>query len=115
MTTTANRLNDLTIESTETALDAANLVQRQNATLAQSWLTTLEANQQSGRELVRKSIKQTQEAQNLWLQHVQETFRATTDSVARAAGSQLREMSEHLDSARGQTKNGTKKPETAAK
>jgi hypothetical protein len=97
MTTTANRLNDLAIESTQTAFETATLLQRQNAALIQSWFSTVEAHQQSGRELLKKALKQAQEAQNLWLQYVQESFTSTTETFAQA-----------------QVKNG-KKAEPAAK
>jgi polyhydroxyalkanoate synthesis regulator phasin len=111
---TTDRFNDLAIEYTQTVLDTANFVQRQNAALIQSWFTTLESNQQTGRELVRKAMQQAQEARTLWVQLAQETFRASTDTFTRAAGTQLREMSEQIDTAGQQVKNGARKSETAA-
>jgi hypothetical protein len=112
MNSTTDRINDLAIESTQTVLDTASFLQRQNAALIESWFNTLEANQKTGRELARKAMKQAQEARALWLQYTQDNVKVTTETFARAAGTQWREVSEQLDTVTEQVKNSAKKAET---
>jgi hypothetical protein len=114
MSTTSNRLNDLAVESTQTMFETANFLQKQNAALIQSWFSTMEANEKNGRELLRKAMKQTQEAQTLWLDYVRESFRDTTETFTRVAGSQLRGFTERMENVTAEVKNG-KKVEPAAK
>ena len=80
--TTIDRINTLVRESTETALDSAALVQRQNAELVQSWLGASEAGQKAARDLTLQGLKQTQEAQSLWVELVQESVNVGVDNVS---------------------------------
>jgi hypothetical protein len=111
MTTVTDRISDLTVESFHTALDGASYVQRQNSAFIQSWLTALEANGATGRELVSKSIRQAQEAQQLWFQLWQESFRNSTETFSGFLGSQFREVGEQINTAGRQATNGAKKAE----
>jgi hypothetical protein len=115
MSNVNDRINDLAVESAQTALDSAHFIQRQNAAFVQSWFSTVQSNQQTGRELVGRSIKQVQEAQQLWLQLIRESFRTTTETFSGFAGSQLREVGEQIDHATKGSNNASKKAETASK
>jgi hypothetical protein len=110
------RINDLVIESTQTALDGAYLAQRQNAQLLQSWYQAFEGNQQASRDIVGRLIKQGQEGRALWLQWVQASYRATAENFAHTAESQLREASEQISTVTRQAPNSTKTdPKPASK
>jgi len=108
------RFNDLVVETAQTSLDGAYLVQRQNAQLVQSWYHAFETNQQASRDIVGKLFKQGQEVQNLWFRFVQESFRTSAENFARTAESQLREMSEQVATVSRQAANGAPKAEAKA-
>jgi hypothetical protein len=107
MNETIDRLNALTVESTQTLLDGVYLAQKQNAELAQSWFKAFEANHQANRELVGRIVKQGQEIQNAWLAYTREAYQTFADRFVATAGTSLREASEQLDRA-GRTANGAK-------
>jgi hypothetical protein len=91
--TTIDRFNTVVRESTQTAFEAAAAVQRQNVQLFQTWIGTLEANQQIARELTLRTLGQVQEAQRLWADLVQETVRTSVENVTNLTETQLREAS----------------------
>lgn len=84
MTTANDRLNNLIAESTQTAFDAAAQMQRQNATLLQSWMTVVEAGQEATRQYTLKTLEHAREAQNIWRELVQETLWTTGQTVAQS-------------------------------
>src|SRR5579859_3553348 len=79
------RMSALAVDATQTFIDAAYLAQRQSTQLLQGWLNTLDAGQKEQREIESKLIKQTQEAQNLLQQYVQETSRVGAEAFTRTS------------------------------
>lgn len=112
---TFDRMNVLTRESAETALDTATFVQRQNAQLFESWLATVETSQKAARELTLKAIEQVQQAQALWFELLEETFDKGIDNVTLFTQNGLKETSETINKVSRQVKTETKPVETAAK
>jgi hypothetical protein len=115
MNTVTDRINDLAIEATQTALDGAYFVQRQNGQFIQSWYNTLETNRQGAKEIVTRGIRQAQEGQRLWLQLTQQWLRTATETAVQSAQFGLEEVSNGLDKAQAQTNSTSKKAEAASK
>ncbi|MGI8826376.1 MAG: hypothetical protein ACR2JC_12145 [Chloroflexota bacterium] len=80
-----NRMNKLATESTQTLIDAAYMAQQQSAQLMQAWLNTLDANQQQRRDIATRLLRQSQEAQQVLQEYVQESMRAGTGAFNQAA------------------------------
>lgn len=111
---TIDSLNTLSLETFQTAIDSAYLVQKQTAQLTEQWHAVLESNQKANRELATTLARQSQEAQSLWFQLFQESFRTTVDTVAKAGATQLENVSERVDRVNRQA-NGNAKKENATK
>lgn len=77
------RMNSLAIDATQTFIDAAYLAQRQSAQLLQAWLNALDAGQQEQRDIASQLIKQSQEAQTLLQQFIQESSQLGADAFTR--------------------------------
>jgi hypothetical protein len=106
---TIDRINDLTVETTQTWFEAVNNLQRQNAQLFQTWLTNLESAQQTNREYATRFVKQAQQGQALWLQLYQETVRNGLDTFAQATRTQAQNVAETLTKASQQTATAEKR------
>jgi hypothetical protein len=111
---TIDRINDLTVETTQTWLDGVNHLQRQNAQLFQTWLSNVESAQQTNRELATRLVKQNQQVQALWLQLFQETVRNGLDTFAQATRTQAQNVAETLTKATQQTATAEKRTAAAA-
>jgi hypothetical protein len=115
MNSVTDRINDLTVETAQTALDGLYFVYRQNGQFIQSWYSTLEANQPAGKEVAQRGIRQAQEAQRLWLQLGQQWVRAATESALQTAQFGLDEMNNGLGKAQAHVNSSAKKAEAASK
>lgn len=109
----AEKISTLTEESTALAFDTAAFVQQQNVQVAKTWLDATVAGQQTIKDLTLRAIKQTQQAQSLWLDLVQDSVRTGVDTATAVGKTQLAETSEHLDKVNSRVK--TAGAEKAAK
>ncbi|HEX8992097.1 MAG TPA: hypothetical protein VF784_10515 [Anaerolineales bacterium] len=91
------RMNALASDVTQTFIDAAYLAQRQSAQLLQAWLQTLDSGQREQREIATQLIKQTQDAQALLRDYVQESSRAGTEAFTKAARTGAQTVSENFE------------------
>ncbi|GAC1332843.1 MAG: hypothetical protein NVSMB22_25050 [Chloroflexota bacterium] len=112
--TTIDRINDLTIESTNTLLDAVLQAQSQSVTVAQSIVSTLEQNQKANRNLITSMFRQAQEAQKLWIQLAQESTRTTTETFTRLGREQVSRATETFSNAAAETNNVSRRAAGAA-
>lgn len=113
--TAKDRINDLAVETTQTLLDSAYLAQKQNAQLVNSWLSVLEANHKETRNLVAQLMRQTQEAQSLWVRYTQDAFRTNVETFTRTTQAQMKEFSENLETAAHQANSAAARVQPAAK
>lgn len=112
--TTFDRMNDLTVESTNTLVDGLFQMQAQSVALAQSVLNTVVQNQQTNRDLTHTMIQQTQEAQKLWYQLAQESARAATDAFAQASRQQVDRATETMNNVAAQAASATRRAPAAS-
>jgi hypothetical protein len=105
--TTIDRMNALVSDSFKAAFQAAEAAQRQNRSIAETWLNAIEAGQNIARDLTLGTIERTQEAQHLWLTLLQETTQAGVENFTTVARAGVAEPAPA-------TTNG-KRAETAAK
>jgi hypothetical protein len=106
-----DRVNKLAQESSQTLLDTAYFVGRQNGALLQTWFNTLEANHQTSRDLLGKSINQMFEAQQLWYKLSTEWFRSSTETWTNATNG----ATEQFQAATKTAANGTRSAQTVGK
>ncbi|HLJ68113.1 MAG TPA: hypothetical protein VKX16_12200 [Chloroflexota bacterium] len=107
MNDVTERLNTLTIETTQTLIDSAYAAQKQNAELFQTWYEAVEKTQKTNRDLAVKLMKQSQELQDLWLKAFRESVRTTTNNFVKVADTQLDTVNRQV--------NGVKRETAAAK
>lgn len=115
MNDVTDRINKLTVESTQTMLDSVYLAQRQNAALAQSYFSALEANQKTSRDLMGKAMTQAQEAQELWFQLARESYRNGVDTFTSMASFGAKQAADSVESVAKSVNNGAKKTEASVK
>jgi hypothetical protein len=99
-----DRISTLTEESTTLAFDTAAFVQQQNVQFAKAWLDATVAGQNAMKDLTLRAIRQTQQAQSLWLDVAQETVRTGVDTATAVGKTQLHETSEQLDKVNSRVK-----------
>lgn len=112
-TNVTDRLTTLTVESTQTFMDGWFLIQRQNAQIVQNVFSAIEGNQKPVRELTGQFLRQTQEAQQLWLDYTRDAFRNTVDTVTHSARAQMEQVGQGFEKVNREVKNGAKKAEAA--
>jgi len=110
--TTFDRINDLTVESTNTLVDGLFQTQAQSVTLAQAVLNTLVQNQQTNQALATAVVRQAQEAQKLWLQLAQESARTAGDTFAQATRAQADRAGETVNNVGAETAGNGKRGAT---
>ena len=115
MTNVTDRINNLTVETAETWLDGASLIQKQNAAFVDAWFGAVEANQKTARDLTTRAIKQAQEAQALCFQYAQDSYRAGFEKVADLSSIGLKVAGEQVETVTRQGANNTRKAESASK
>ena len=76
-----DRISALTEESTTLAFDTAAFAQQQNVQLAKAWLDATVAGQKTMKDLTLRALKQTQQAQSLWLDLVEESVQTGIDTA----------------------------------
>jgi polyhydroxyalkanoate synthesis regulator phasin len=111
--TTIDKFDKVTADSTQILWDSAALAQKQNAQLVQQWLETVEASQAASRDLATRLLAQAQNAQNLWLEFVQESYRTNMDVLSKLAQGQIKEAGERVESFARQANGAAKKTEAA--
>jgi hypothetical protein len=109
--TPIDKLNTLTLETTQALWDSADLARKQNSEFVQQWLGAFEANQAASRELSNKLFAHAQEAQKLWLKLAQETYHANLDVFTKLAQGQIKEATERVQTFARQANGAAKKTE----
>lgn len=108
-----NQMNDLAVQTTQTLVDAAYLAQQQSGQLIQAWLDTLGTGQKQQREIATQLVKQTQEAQSLLGQYVQQSIRNTAGAYTNAAQTGFQTVSETVNRVNEQVDTNSRAAEGA--
>ncbi|MGI8825336.1 MAG: hypothetical protein ACR2JC_06800 [Chloroflexota bacterium] len=113
--TTIDRMNDLAIESTNSIIDTVVLAQKQGVTIAQSMLSVVEQNHEANHNLATTIARQTQEAQNLWMQLARESMRNATSVFAQVSEAQVNRVNETVNAVNNTSPASEKRAAAPAK